>query len=387
MMTDAQGHTMDADKLERLRLHFPVTENLIYMDHAAISPLSTDMVFAMNRRTEQIMNTGILDAGNWHDDINHCRAMYAELLGAQPNEISLIGSTCQGVNIVANGLRFKHGDNIICADVEYPANVYPWWNLKEFGVETRMVANTEGRLDIKDLTDAMDSNTRILALSFVEFSNGFRNDLVAIGAECRKRGVRFFVDAVQGLGAIGMDVREMQIDFLAAASKKWLLCLAGKGVFYVRREVMDELRVTTLGANSVINHEDYLSYDLTLVKDARRFEGSSDFPVAYAATRAMLAMFSGLGVGFIEERVLTLTDRLCEGLVRADYVLDTSRTPKDKSGIVAFHHPKCASLQLSNRLSLAKVVHTHRYDMIRLSPHFYNTEDEVDEVLKVLKEK
>ena len=242
MMTDAQGHAMDADKVERLRLHFPVTENLIYMNHAAISPLSTDMVFAMNHRTEQIMNRGMLDAAAWYEDINRCRAMYAELLGARPNEIALLESTCEGVNIVANGLRWKRGDNIVCADVEYPANVYPWWNLKESGVETRMVANTEGCLDVKDLTDAMDSNTRVLALSFVEFTNGFRNDMVAIGAECRKRGVRFFVDAIQGLGAIQMDVREMQIDFLASASKKWLLCPGGKGVFYVRQEVLDELR-------------------------------------------------------------------------------------------------------------------------------------------------
>ena len=376
---------MDDDKLERLRLHFPVTEKFIYMDHAGVGPLSTDMVFAAQRRLEQTMNTGILDAPYWEDDVQNCRAMYAELIGARPDEVSLIDSTCQGVNLVANGLSFRSGDNIVCADLEYPANVYPWWNLKGLGVETRMVKSRGGRLERQDLFDAMDARTRLLALSFVEFTNGFRNNLAVIGAECRKRNVRFFVDAVQGLGVLRMNVHEMQIDFLAAASKKWLLCPGGKGVFFVRSELLDELRVTTVGAGSVVNATEYLNYDLTFVAGARRLGGGMDAPAAYAATRAMLAMFCGLGLEFIETRVLELTDRLCEGLARLGYVVDSHRDHGEKSGIVAFHHRRRASSRLSDRLREKHVVHTHRYDMIRLSPHFYNTADEVDRVLKALK--
>ena len=373
---------MDADRLERLRLHFPVTEKMIYMDHAGIGPLTTDMVFAIQRRAETVMEGGTRDVANWLEDIQTSRAMYAELIGARPEEIALINSTCEGVNIIANGLAFGEGDNVVCADMEYPANVYPWMNLKGRGVETRMVGSRGGRLEVSDILGAVDGRTRVVALSFVEFKNGFRNDVAAIGGECRKRGVRFFVDAAQGLGALSLDVEAMQIDFLAAASKKWLLCPGGKGVLYIRHERLEELRVSTVGADSVVNAQDYLKYDLTFVGGARRFEGGMDDPLAYASTRAMLAMFSGLGMEFIEERVLELTDRLCEGLLRAGCELDSHRGEGEKSGIVSFHHPKVSSEELSKRLNRAKVAHTHRYEMIRLSPHFYNSEEEVDEVVR-----
>ena len=374
----------EGEMLERLRVHFPVAEKTIYMNHAGVGPLTTDMMFAIQNRTEQVMERGDADMPNWIEDLNSCRAMYAELVGARPEEIALIDSTCQGVNMIANGIAFKSGENVVCADVEYPANVYPWWNLKGQGVETRMVSSKEGRLATGDLLGAMDAHTRVLALSFVEFTNGFRNDLATLGGECRKRGVRLFVDAIQGLGALKVDVREMGIDFLASGSKKWLLCPGGKGVLYVRNELLDELRVSTVGADSVVNAEEYLKYDLTFVAGARRFEGSMDDPIAYAATRAGLAMFIGLGMDIIEKRVMALTDRLCEGLLKAGCTLDSPRGQDEKSGIVAFHHGKLPSEELAKRLRRATVTHTQRYGMIRLSPHFYNSEEEIDTVVKAV---
>lgn len=375
---------MNPQEVEQLRDRFPVTRNWIYMNHAAVSPLSSDMASAMTRRVEELAADGAVHYRRWMDDVEHCRRMYARLLAARPQEVTFLDSTAEGVNRVANGLRWKDGDNVVTVDVEYPANVYPWWNLKEVGVQTRMVHNRQGRVEPKDLYDAMDSRTRVLALSFVEFSNGFRSDLAAIGAECRRRGVLFFVDAIQDLGALRMDVNEMHIDFLAAHSRKWLLCPGGKGAFFVRDDVLDRLRVTSVGAGSVVNATDYLDYDLTFVTGARRFEGGGDSPVAFAATRAMLALFTEVGTERVEEQVLALTDYLCERLSGAGFKLDTYRGPGEKSGIATFYRPTRPSIELSQRLEHGKVVHTHRYQRIRLSPHFYNTEDEIDEVLKIL---
>lgn len=371
--------------IDRIREHFSVVNHWVYMDHAAVGPLTRDMVYGLSMRADDIMENGFTNAADWREDAIQTRLMYSELLGSLPDEIAFINSTAEGVNLIANGIEWKTGDNVVLTNIDYPANIYPWMNQQPRGVTIKWVTEREdGRITVDDLAAAMDENTRVLAISFVHFVNGYRNDLKAIGELCAEKGVILFVDAIQGLGAIDLDVREMKIGALAAHSRKWLLCPGGLGVLYVDRRLLKRLHVSNPGANSVVDAGNFLDYKLTYRDSAQRFEPSSLNPIALSATRAMLAMFSGLGTSYIENRVISLTDMLCEGLRRKGYTVRSPRGPGEKSGIVTFSSDTEDAGDVSAKLTDACVVHTRRYDMIRLSPHFYNTEQEVELVVNLL---
>jgi len=371
--------------IDRIREHFSVVNHWIYMDHAAVSPLTRDMVYGLSMRADDIMENGAANYADWKDDAIQTRLMYAQLLGSLPDEIAFVNSTAEGVNLVANGIEWHPGDNVVLTNVDYPANIYPWMNQQRHGVTIKWVEEREdGRIPVEDLAAAIDDHTRVVAISFVHFVNGYRNDLNAIGDVCRERGVFFFVDAIQGLGAIDLDVREMKISALAAHSRKWLLCPGGLGVLYVDRDVLKDLHVSNPGANSVVDAANFLDYQLTYRDSAQRFEPSSLNPIALSATRAMLAMFTGLGMGYIENRVVSLTDMLCNGLEKKGYTVRSPRRANEKSGIVTFSSDSDDIDAISAKLTDACVFHTKRYGMIRLSPHFYNTEKEVELVLNLL---
>lgn len=371
--------------IDRIREHFSIVNHWIYMNHAAVGPLTRDIVYGISMRAEDIMENGFVNHDAWREDVIQTRLMYAQLIGSLPDEVAFINSTSEGVNFIANGIDWRAGDNVVLTNVDYPANIYPWMNQDSRGVEIKWVEEREdGRILMEDLAAAIDDRTRVLAISFVQFVNGYRNDLSAIGELCEEKEVFFFVDAIQGLGAIDLDVREMKIGALAAHSRKWLLCPGGLGVFYINRDRLKDIRVTNPGADSVIDASNYLDYNLTYRDSARRFKPSDLNPIALSATRPMLAMFTGLGMSYIDNRIITLTDMLCEGLKRKGYKVHSPREPKEKSGIVAFSPTEGDVDSISAKLTEALIIHTNRYGMIRLSPHFYNTEGEIEQVLNLL---
>jgi selenocysteine lyase/cysteine desulfurase len=371
--------------IDKIREHFSVVNHWIYMDHASTSPYTRDMVYGIGMRADDIMENGFVHAEEWKEDAIQARLMYAQLIGSLPDEVAFIHCTSDGVNLIANGIDWKAGDNVVLTDVDYPANIYPWLNQQARGVEIKWVKQRDdGRIPVEDLAAAIDGRTRVLAVSFVQFINGFRSDLGAIGRICAEKGVLFFVDAVQGLGALDLDVREMKISALAAHSRKWLLCPSGMGVLYVDRKILKDIRVTNPGAMSVADPFNFLEHKLVYRDNATRFEPTLPDPIPLSATRAMLAMFIGLGMGYIEKRVLSLTDMLCEGLEDKNYTVRSPRGKTEKSGIVAFSPASGDVDALSAKLTEARVVHTNRHGMIRLSPHFYNSEDEVKTVLNLL---
>ncbi|MGH7225547.1 MAG: aminotransferase class V-fold PLP-dependent enzyme, partial [Gemmataceae bacterium] len=206
-----------------LRRECPVTTRWAYFDHAAVAPLTERA-----RRTLIAWADDLAENGEIHDAervrrVEEVRRLAARLLNADPLDIAFIKNTSEGVGIVAEGLPWRHGDNMVTAQDEYPANVYPWLNLADRGVEVRRVPSREGRILIDDIRAAVDGRTRLVSLSFVEYASGFRNDLDALGQLCRQRGALFFVDAIQGLGVFPLDVQRTPIDFLAADGHKWLL--------------------------------------------------------------------------------------------------------------------------------------------------------------------
>src|SRR5206468_3207515 len=233
----------------------------------------------------------------------------------------------------------KPGDNIVTAAEEYPANVYPWMNLASRGVEFRTVSSRDSRIWLDDIRAAIDSRTRLVSLSFVEYASGFRNDLDAVGALCRERGVLFVVDAIQGLGVLPLDVARTPVDALAADGHKWLLGPEGLGVFWCRRELAERLHPVGVGWHSVVGAFDFARVDFTLKPGAGRWEGGTPNVGGILALGASLGLLLEAGIDAVAERVLALTDRLCEQAARAGLTVFSSRRPGDRSGIVSLAAP------------------------------------------------
>lgn len=365
---------------------FPVTERLIYLNHAGVSPIPSRSAEAGCRQLFRSRDEGAYRGRAWMEEAGEARDRFATLIGASSEEVAFIKNTSEGLSIVAAGFPWKAGDNLVTSNVEFPSNIYPWLRLETRGVEIRMVQARDGRVPREDLFAACDEKTRMIALSSVEFANGYRNDLAPIGEFCRKQGIFFCVDAIQSLGVLPIDVKSCGIDALAADGHKWLLAPEGIGGFYLSREVLEMVEPVVLGWHSVRNRFDFDHYDFRLSPDARRFEPGSFNMVGIAAFGASLGLLLEVGVERIWERVRRLTDRVIESAERAGYELISPRNPEDRSGIVTFRVPGADPQALWKSLLARGVVCSPRSGGIRVSPHFYNTPEEIDRFFGILAE-
>lgn len=367
-----------------LRNEFPVTRQWTFFDHAAVAPLSRPARNALVEWTDDLTVNGVANEPRWLRRVEEARRLAGLLLNAEPQDIAFVKNTSEGIGFVAEGYPWRPGDNVVTAAEEYPSNLYPWMNLASRGVEVRAVPSRDRRLHIDDLRAAMDDRTRILTLSFVEFGSGFRNDLDALGQLCRERGVHFFVDAIQGLGVFPLDVQKTPVDFLAADGHKWLLGPEGAGVFYVRRELVEMLHPTGIGWNSVVDSFDFSCVNLRLKPHAGRWESGTLNVGGVVALGASIELLLELGIPAVRERVLDLTDYLCEQLARLGLDVFSSRRPEDKSGIVSVVVP--GDLRAAaQRCREAGIVVAKRAGRLRISPHCYNSTDEIDSLAEILK--
>ena len=366
------------------RGQFPVTENYIYMNHAGVAPLSLRARNSMREFLNDATDDGAIHSEDWAATAEACRQSAAKLIHANINEIAFMKNTTQGILLAANGIDWHEGENVVTTAVEFPANVYPWWSLKErYGVETRMVAEREGRISIDELKAAIDSRTRALTISHVEFASGFRHDIQAIGEICREKGIWFVVDAIQSVGVIDVDVKVCCIDILAADGHKWLCAPEGAAIFYCAEERQDRLINTNLGWAGVVNPRDFLNYNLTPKPDATRFEEGSYNSIGLFGLRAAIDLLLEIGVPQIEKRVMDLTGRLIDGLQSKGYHVSTPTKESERSGIVVFRSDRHTTTELYLLLQRANVVSAERGGL-RLSPHYYNTTAEIEQILDIL---
>jgi len=367
--------------VEALREGVPSARHYSYLDHAACSPLPARTAAAMRK----FLDESELHAhvrGGLYPESKRVRQLAAKLVNCHPEEVTFVKNTSEGVSYVANGLQFSRGDNIVTTAVEFPANVYPWMNLQNAGVQLKMVPADGGRVPTERIVQAIDGRTRVVTVSSVQFSSGHRADLQALGNACQERGVLFFVDAIQSLGVIPMDVRAMKIDFLSAGAHKWLLGPEGVGIFYCRHELLGLLRPSSIGWLNVKNAQDYGAYKLDFRDDARRFDGGSYNLAGIWGLGASIGWLLEIGVDKVWERVRMLTDRLVEGVRRKGYRVVSPREAGEASGIVAFvsdthdHSRIVSHLKQEYRTIIAQ-----RMGRLRASPHFYNTEAEIDALI------
>ncbi|HEY2784270.1 MAG TPA: aminotransferase class V-fold PLP-dependent enzyme [Fimbriiglobus sp.] len=368
------------------RTHFPVTANWAYLDHAAVAPLSGPAAAALSEYAGSLAADGMAALAKWIDRLAEVRRLAARLVNAPTAEdVCFIPNTTWGVGIVAEGFPWQPGDNVVLAAEEYPSNQYPWLNLKSRSVEIRCVPSRGNRVSLDDVRATTDSRTRVLTTSFVQYGSGFRANLDDLGEFCRSRGIFFFVDAIQGLGAFPLDVQKTPIEALAADSHKWLLGPEGAGIAYVRREWIERLHPVGVGAHSVAHPFDYAAIDFKLKPHAGRYEGGALNVGGLSAMGASLEMLLAAGIDAVGRRVLELTDYLCDRAPSFGLDVFSSRAAGDASGIVSLSTPGREPKEAFKRCRAAGVMVNVRAGRVRVSPHAYNTESDLNRFLEAAK--
>ena len=365
---------------QRVRADFPVTQNLVYLNHAAIAPLPAPVASAMTELATDARDYGSLHYPKWLQTYENCRVSAARLIGAHRDEIAIVKNTSEGISIVANGIAWRAGDRVVAFREEFPANYYPWLRLAARGVDITW-------LNIEDSLDKIDEacrGARLLAISFVNYLSGHRVDLDAIGEICSRRGTFFFVDAIQGLGAYELDVRRARIDALAADGHKWLLGPEGCGILYVKKERLDEIEPVEFGWTNSVSFSDYSSRDMTPRPDAARYECGTLTTIAVYGLEAALRYVLSIGVHQIQPAVDALAAQMAEGALAKGYRLASDRRTGTTSGIVSFQKEGLDSRLVVSRLKDAGVLAAPRQGWVRTSPHFYLAAGEIERVIGVL---
>jgi cysteine desulfurase/selenocysteine lyase len=373
--------TLDVDLIAR---EFPVTRNTVFLNHAGTSPVSARVARTLCQFWETLRDEGPAAVRQKLTSLSESRKAVAEFVSASPEEVAFVSRTTEGVNIVAHGLDWKPGDNVVVPETEYPATVYPWMNLQDRRVEIRWVPEREYRYPVDAVMESVNNRTRAVVISSVEFASGYRFPLDELGAACRSRDVLFLVDAMQGAGVFRVDMQKSHIDALFCGVHKWILGPTGIAFFVCRRELMDRLNVLYVGADSVVDAEDYLHYDLTLRDDAARFEYGMVNYAGIAGIHAALSLIDEVGLSNIEERVHEITDHLVSGLRTRGFRVHSPRGEGEWSGIVSCTHPKREPVDLHRDLLRENIITQVRGGMLRFSPTYYNTEEQIDRTLEVL---
>ncbi len=362
------------------REEFPVTRELIYLNHAAVAPLCRRAAQSMKALVDDACFYGSLHYDDWMRAYAGLRAAAAKLIGASPEEIAIVKNTSEGIATVASGLDWKPQDRIVAFEEEFPANYYPWRRLESRGVMITWLSIYD---PIEKIEQAI-AGARLLAISFVNYLSGYRVDLRAIGELCRRNDCFFFVDAIQGMGAIPIDVEACNIDALSADGHKWMLGPEGNGILYVRRRWLDSIEPVEFGWTNPAKYADYSSRDMTLRPDAGRYECGTLNTIGCFGLKAALELLLEVGVENICDSVLSLADQLEEGVREKGYQTMVPRTPETGSGIVSFRHPEIDSRIIAGELKKAGILGATRQGWIRLSPHFYIGPEEIEAVLGVL---
>jgi cysteine desulfurase / selenocysteine lyase len=380
-----------SDTIRALRAReFPwaASSNHVFLHHASTGPLPQRAVDALQEATALRAEPWRFTYEMQFGTLAKARAACARLVGAEPREIALMVNTSYGLNLAARALPFVPGDVVITSDREYPSNVYPWMELEAArGVKLERIPCAGALPDERAILAALDApRVRGLVLSWVSFATGFRIDVERLGRACRERGIWFVLDAIQGVGAAPIDVRKLPVDIVACGGQKWLLSPWGTGFVWLRPDLVQSLRPVDVSWMATKDSDDFTrltDYDFTYREDARRFEVITLPYQDFVGLNASLDLFLEVGLDEVYGRVEQLTEIIVRwALGRPGVRLVTPPERERRAGIVAVAPRDPAGA--SERLTSAGVIHSLREGAIRLSPHFYNTEEEIDSALRLL---
>lgn len=371
---------IDLSKYRRL---FPHVQNSIYLNHAAVSPLHLRSIESI-KEFQNERTVGNIDY--WPDVLDRkteFKNLVSGLINVPSDYIAIVQNTSAGLNMLAHGLDWKPGDRVLLNNLEFPANVYPFLKLQKYGVEVDYVEHQNGRIDVDDIAKRIHPQTRLLSVSFVQFLNGFKTDLEAIGQLCQEHGIVFCVDGIQGIGALELDVTALRIDYLSCGGHKWLMWPMGTGFMYISPRIFDRVYPVMASWLSVEDAWDFFNYDLKFLPNAERFEGGAFNLHGIVGAIASLQLFEEIGLKEIENHILDTTGYLIQLLSDSGYRLFTVTDPKHRSGIVTFYNDKAE--ELCEYLQKRNVSVSIRSGLIRVSPHFYNTRGDIDKLMDLVR--
>lgn len=363
---------------------FPIARRYAYLDHAAIAPLATPvrstMEVFLDRQSEEPF-----ELAHWERIRTQVRVRVGELLSVGPQFITFTRNTTAGLGLVAAGLDWRDGDNVVGVDGEYPANIYPWMGLKRRGVGLRLYKPSNGRIDTRALLKLCDARTRIVTVSAVQFGSGYRLDLAELATGLKGKDVLLVIDAMQAVGGLKFDLSATAVDFLCAGAQKWLLGPSGAGFAFVGPRMLERMSPVAIGTESVVADREYFRYDLTLKPDARRYEDAAPNYVGILGMGAAVNLLIRADPVQVEATVLRLADRLRDELPPRGYTMVfTPSTPSERSGIVSFRHPRIVPAEVHARLREAGIIISLRGDFLRASPHYYNSDADISRLLEAL---
>ena len=378
------------NKFRAVRKLFPVTGNargITYLNAASTGPLSNPV---KEKLDAYYQSTQYLEKNSDHAafaDLDKIRKLGARLIGARPDEVGYGFHTGYGLNIAAFGLPLKRGDEVLLSDIEFPSNVYPWLALRERGIVIKFVKSTNGFFDIDNLKKAISKKSKVLSLSFVQFFNGYKNDLKTIGKICKDHGLYFVVDGIQGCGVETLNVHNCMIDMFSAGAQKWMLSPLGTGLFYIRKELQKELITpfsSWLSVDWKLNFTDLFHYDLPYFDSARRFEMGT-YPYAHVhAMAAALEIIDSLGVKNIQSHNHRLLDILIDYLKKSrHYRIVSNLENRHRSSILSF--TSSDYLDIHKELLKNKIICVQREGAVRVSVHLYNNEKDINRLISILK--
>jgi len=389
------------DNIERIRDAFPALSQSCFLASAGVGPLPQATLSVMEQAATDL-RASFAKAAWEQTPREQARSLAAELIGASAEEIVLTDSTSRGINLLAGTLPWKRGENIVSNDLEYPSNIFPWlYQADRHGLNVRMIRSRDGAVPLDELLGAIDQNTRVVAISQVEFGTGCRNDIAAVAEAVHRVGGLICVDAIQSLGVLRVDVADLGIDVLATGSYKWLCGPLGTGFAYIRQDTIDALNPVTAAYanlpapaeetvwNALISGADYPMQHASLAAGWKRFEAQGLSPVLVKGMAASLRFFLDFGIERIESRIAEMVDAAVDGLTRAGIEILSPIAPEKRSGILTVRVPFDLSqpeqvTALEQRLEDAGIKAHPRAGGLRLSIHFFNTTEEIDQAVDFL---
>lgn len=367
---------------------FPLAEDIVHLNHAGVAPWPRRAVKAVAEFAEENMRRGSQRYAAWLERERRLREALAALINAPSHDdIALLASTSAGLSLVAYGLSWRAGDNVVFAAEEFPSNRVIWQSLTaRYGVEARAVDLAAGPTPEDALLSQVDARTRLLAVSAVQYASGLRMDLTRLGEACRRRGVLFCIDGIQAVGAEPLDVQAVGADFLAADGHKWMLGPEGIALFYCRPEHRPRLRLHQYGWHMLADHHDFEARHWRPADTARRFEPGSPNMLGVAALEASVSLLLEQGLETVSEAISRNVSYLSEELIKIGFDILSPQEPERRAGILVFRHPRADSRALYARLTAKGVLCALRGGGVRFSPHFYTPQRALDRALALVRE-
>ncbi|MEZ5346288.1 MAG: aminotransferase class V-fold PLP-dependent enzyme [Pyrinomonadaceae bacterium] len=371
---------------ENIRSLFPILKETVYLNCAAVGPLPSKTIEAVNKQLADVSLHGSTNYPDWVNTKDRARGLIAAMLCVRPEQIAFMRNTSDGFATVANGVRWERGDNIVTFAQEFPANFYPWRRIRDtYGVDLKLCPERNGRIDIDEFIGLIDHNTKVVSISAVQFSTGFRADLERIGNAARKADALFCVDIIQAFGTMPIDLPSQYIDVASSASHKWLLSPEGCGFLFLSDRARERIEPTLVGWISVLDPWDFSDYEQAYKPNALAWETGTGTSSLFYGLEQSLKLINEIGEAKIENHLEELSDHLCEILPRERYEIISSRMNGEKSQIVCLVNKKgLSSNDVFRELEKNNVVISARGPRIRISPHFFNDHSDIARLVEKL---